>query len=70
MPIYLLNLEQQLNRNPEDYNDANHQPHVLVALRNNSDNANSKKYKSGDVVSYIICEVSRFSLIKGLLIND
>lgn len=47
---------KQLNRNPEDYSDANHQSHVLVALRHNKDNNNSKKYKTGDVVSYLICE--------------
>ena len=46
-----------MNRNPEDYNDANHQSHVLVALRHNKDVNNSKKFKSGNVVSYIICEV-------------
>jgi hypothetical protein len=49
-------LIKQLTRNPEDYNDANHQSHVIVALRNNSDVNNSKKFKSGDVISYVICE--------------
>ncbi|RNA18984.1 DNA polymerase alpha catalytic subunit [Brachionus plicatilis] len=54
--LSLFEISKQLNRNPEDYSDANHQPHVLVALRHNKDSNNSKKYKSGDVVSYIVCE--------------
>ena len=48
-----------MNRNPEDYGDANHQSHVLVALRHNKDSSNNKKYKSGNVIAYVICEVSR-----------
>ncbi len=56
LPLY--EISKQLNRNPEDYSDANHQPHVLVALRHNTDANNSKKYRNGDVVSYIICEDS------------
>lgn len=52
----LFEISKQLQRNPEDYNDANHQSHVIVALRHNSNKSNSKRYKSGDVVSYIICE--------------
>ncbi|CAF0727616.1 unnamed protein product [Brachionus calyciflorus] len=54
--LSLFEISKQLNRNPEDYSDANHQPHVLVALRHNKDANNSKKYKSGDVVSYVVCE--------------
>ena len=45
-----------MNRNPEDYSDSGHQSHVLVALRHNNDVNNSKKFKSGNVVSYVICE--------------
>lgn len=45
-----------MNRNPEDYGDSNHQSHVIVALRHNKDMSNNKKYKSGNVISYIICE--------------
>jgi len=49
-------ISKQLQRNPEDYGDANHQSHVLVALRHNKNSNNSKKYKTGNVISYIICE--------------
>lgn len=49
-------ISKQLQRNPEDYGDANHQAHVIVALRHNKNSNNSKKYKTGNVVSYIICE--------------
>jgi DNA polymerase alpha subunit A len=54
--LSMYEISKQLNRNPEDYSDANHQSHVLVALRHNKDPANSKKYRNGDVVSYIVCE--------------
>ena len=54
--LSLFEISKQLNRNPEDYSDANHQSHVLVALRHNQDVNNSKKYRNGDVVSYVICE--------------
>ncbi len=50
-------ISKQLQRNPEDYGDANHQAHVIVALRHNKNINNSKKYKTGNVISYIICEV-------------
>lgn len=49
-------ISKQLQRNPEDYGDANHQAHVIVALRNNKNVNNSKKYKTGNVISYVICE--------------
>jgi DNA polymerase elongation subunit (family B) len=55
--INLYEINKQLNRNPEEYNDSNHQSHVQAALRFNMDSTNNKKYRSGDVVSYIICEV-------------
>lgn len=45
-----------MNKNPEDYGDSNHQSHVIVALRHNQDLSNNKKYKSGNVISYVICE--------------
>jgi DNA polymerase alpha subunit A len=54
--IKMYEISKQLARNPEDYNDAVHQSHVQVALRHNKDKSNSKKYKSGNVIAYIICE--------------
>ena len=35
---------------------SNHQSHVIVALRHNKDSNNNKKYKSGNVIAYVICE--------------
>ncbi len=55
----LYEIHKQLNRNPEVYNESNHQSHVLVALRFNRNTANNKKFHSGDVISYIICEVTK-----------
>ena len=60
--IGLFEINKQLNRNPEEYNESNHQSHVIAALRFNSDNSNNKKFRSGDVVSYIICEVCVFTI--------
>ncbi len=54
--LKLFEISKQLNRNPEDYGDSNHQSHVLVALRHNLDTTNNKKYKSGNVIAYVICE--------------
>ena len=54
--VSLFEINKQLNRNPEEYNETNHQSHVLVASRFNRDSSNNKKYRAGDVVSYIICD--------------
>ena len=45
-----------LTRAPADYGDAKAQPHVLVALRVKQ--LYNMVYKQGDVVPYVICEVS------------
>lgn len=55
-PLEQFEISKQLQRNPEDYGDANHQAHVIVALRHNKNINNSKKYKTGNVISYLICE--------------
>ena len=62
--LSVFEISKQLNRNPEDYSDSVHQPHVLVALRHNADTNNSKKFKSGNVIAYVVCEVSQsFSIL-------
>ncbi|CAG9782777.1 unnamed protein product [Diatraea saccharalis] len=54
IPLSLLTITKQLTKNPTEYADKNLQPHVLVALRLNS--KNSRRFKKGDIVPYIICE--------------
>ncbi|XP_034238111.1 DNA polymerase alpha catalytic subunit [Thrips palmi] len=54
VPIQLLAITKQLTKDPVDYVDCKHQPHVLVAMRLNS--RGGKRIKQGDTVSYVICE--------------
>lgn len=54
MPLSLLAITKQLTKNPNEYPDKNSQPHVQVALRLNS--KNSRRFKKGDIVPYVICE--------------
>lgn len=54
MPLSMLTITKQLTKNPNEYADKHSQPHVQVALRLNS--KNSRRFKKGDVVPYIICE--------------
>ncbi|CAH0600272.1 unnamed protein product [Chrysodeixis includens] len=54
MPLSMLTITKQLTKHPNEYADKNIQPHVQVALRLNS--KNSRRFKKGDVVPYIICE--------------
>ncbi|CAG4963801.1 unnamed protein product [Parnassius apollo] len=54
IPLSLLTITKQLTKNPNEYPDKNSQPHVQVALRLNS--KNSRRFKKGDIVPYIICE--------------
>ncbi|XP_039745237.1 DNA polymerase alpha catalytic subunit [Pararge aegeria] len=54
IPLSLLTITKQLTKNPSEYADKNTQPHVQVALRLNS--KNSRRFKKGDIVPYIICE--------------
>ncbi len=46
---------QSLTKDPQDYPDKKSLPHVHVALWINSQGG--KKIKSGDTVSYVICQV-------------
>lgn len=54
IPLSLLTITKQLTKNPNEYADKNNQPHVQVALRLNA--KNSRRFKKGDIVPYIICE--------------
>lgn len=54
MPLSVLTITKQLTKNPNEYADKHTQPHVQVALRLNS--KNSRRFKKGDIVPYIICE--------------
>ncbi|XP_028164527.1 DNA polymerase alpha catalytic subunit [Ostrinia furnacalis] len=54
IPLSLLTITKQLTKHPNEYADKHSQPHVLVALRLNS--KNSRRFKKGDIVPYIICE--------------
>lgn len=54
MPLSLLTITKQLTKNPNEYPDKNTQPHVQVALRLNA--KNSRRFKKGDIVPYVICE--------------
>ncbi|XP_046970891.1 DNA polymerase alpha catalytic subunit [Vanessa cardui] len=54
IPLSLLTITKQLTKNPNEYADKNTQPHVQVALRLNA--KNSRRFKKGDIVPYIICE--------------
>lgn len=55
VPLSLLAITKQLTKNPEDYPDKKALPHVQVALRLNS--TRTKKFKQGDTIAYVICEV-------------
>lgn len=54
VPLPLFTITKQLTKNPKEYSNGQSLPHVVVALRMNSDN--SKRFKKGDMVPYIICE--------------
>lgn len=54
LPLSMLTITKQLTKNPIEYSDKNLQPHVQVALRLNI--KNSRRFKKGDIVPYIICE--------------
>jgi DNA polymerase elongation subunit (family B) len=58
VPLALLAITKQLTKNPEDYPDKKALPHVQVAIRMNSSMA--KKFKQGDTIAYVICEVRCF----------
>lgn len=54
VPLNLLTITKQLTKNPREYQKIQSMPHVQVALRMNA--TKNKRYKRGDMVSYVICE--------------
>lgn len=54
IPLNLLTITKQLTKNPREYQKIQSMPHVQVALRMNQ--TKNKRYKRGDMVSYVICE--------------
>lgn len=66
VPLDLLWISKNLTKNPEDYADKKALPHVQVALRLNSNAALAKKFRQGDVINYIICEVCQKTCILNL----
>ena len=55
IPLSLLVITKQLSKNPNEYPSDKKLSHVLVALRLNE--SGGRKWKAGDTVPYIICEV-------------
>ena len=55
LPLSLLVITKQLSKNPNEYPNDKKLSHVLVALRLNE--SGGRKWKAGDTVPYIICEV-------------
>lgn len=57
VPLGLLAISKTLTKAPQDYPDAKALPHVVVAQRLNKQ---SIKFRQGDTISYVVCEVSVF----------
>lgn len=55
VPLSLLSITKQLTKHPEEYPDKKALPHVQVAIRMNA--TMTKKFKQGDTIAYVICEV-------------
>lgn len=47
-------ITKQLTKNPTDYQDRKSLSHVLVAIKWNESSSNSRKFKAGDVVPFIV----------------
>lgn len=57
IPLSQLVITKQLSKNPNEYPNDKSLSHVIVALRLNE--SGGRKWKAGDTVPYIICDVSR-----------
>lgn len=57
VPMLLLAISKTLTKAPQDYLDSKALPHVAVAQRLNKQ---SIKYRQGDTISYVVCEVCLF----------
>lgn len=54
VPLSLLAISKTLTKAPQDYPGAKSLPHVAVAQRLNK---HSIKFRQGDTISYVVCEV-------------
>lgn len=64
VPINELAITKQLTKNPEDYPDKKSLPHVQVALRMNQHL--TKKFKQGDSIFYVVCEVIILKILESV----
>lgn len=55
IPVEKFFISKQLNRHPEEYRDTKALGHVALALRHNNDPKNTRKYRAGDTMVYVIC---------------
>lgn len=61
VPLGLLAISKTLTKAPQDYPDSRALPHVAVAQRLNKQ---SIKFRQGDTISYVVCEVRLLEKIK------
>lgn len=61
VPLSLLAITKQLTKHPEEYPDKKSLPHVQVAIRMNA--TMTKKFKQGDTIAYVICEVRNLFML-------
>lgn len=66
VPLGLLAISKTLTKAPQDYPDSKALPHVAVAQRLNKE---SIKFRQGDTISYVVCEVCLFLKKKGKFNN-
>lgn len=57
VPLALLAISKTLTKAPQDYPDSKALPHVAIAQRLNKQ---SIKFRQGDTISYVVCEVCFF----------
>lgn len=57
VPLVLLAISKTLTKAPQDYPNAKALPHVAIAQRLNKQ---SIKFRQGDTISYVVCEVCFF----------
>lgn len=55
-PLSSFVITKQLSKNPDAYPDKKQLSHVMVALRLNK--AGGRMWKAGDILPYVICEVT------------
>lgn len=60
VPLGLLAISKTLTKAPQDYPNAKTLPHVAIAQRLNKQ---SIKFRQGDTISYVVCDVCLFKNI-------